>query len=85
MFSHLDDRALQREADACRNRRDAFSFGSPHADEHVQRLARIMREQERRRDARRLARELEEGAVLTPADRDEFGHGLGELDAGEDS
>lgn len=58
-LSSLSDRDLQRKADGLRNRRDAFSFGSRHADEFVQELAQVTREQERRRDERRLAREFE--------------------------
>lgn len=56
-LTDLSDRELQRKADGLRNRRDAFSFGSRHADPFVQELAQVTREQERRRDQRRAERQ----------------------------
>lgn len=47
------DRELARELAHARNRRDSHSRGSAGERPHVQRVAQILAEQDRRREARR--------------------------------
>lgn len=54
-LTRLTDEELGRELIHARNRRDSHSFGSRRSEEHSATVNRILREQERRRDARRAS------------------------------
>lgn len=53
LAQRMDLSTIQRQIAAARNRRDAFREGSPLAAPHVAEVARLSRELDRRRVARR--------------------------------